>query len=119
MDFGLQLRRPRGSNEMGVGRLGVVLGHLGTKMAPRTLQEGLGTDFGRFLYRFCSIWAIILVDLLRVPKIIDFWMSLLGIKKSPKIDPRINFEALCRERLIVGARPWSPGAAFSCAVSIF
>ena len=49
---------------MGVGPLGVVLGHLGTKMAPRSLQEGLGTDFGRLLDRFCSIWAAILVDLL-------------------------------------------------------
>ena len=64
MDFGLQLRRPRGSNEMGVGALGVILGHLGAKMAPRPLQEGLGTDFCRFLDRFWSILAAILVDLL-------------------------------------------------------
>ena len=33
---------------MGFGALGVILGHLGAKMAPRPLQEGLGTDFDRF-----------------------------------------------------------------------
>ena len=43
----------------------------------------------------------------------------LGIKNSLKIDPRTDFEALCRERRIVGARPGSPGAAFSRAVSNF
>ena len=64
MDFGLQLRRPRGSNEIGVGALGVILGHLGAKMGPRPLQEGLGTDFGRFLDRFWSMLVPILVDLL-------------------------------------------------------
>jgi len=46
VDFGLQLRGPRGSNEMSFGALGVVLGHLGAKMSPRPLQEGLGTAFG-------------------------------------------------------------------------
>ena len=51
-----------GSNEMGFGALGVVLGHLGAKMAPRPLQEGLGTAFGRFLDRFWSIFGQMLVD---------------------------------------------------------
>ena len=39
-------------------------GDLGAKMAPRPLQEGLGTDFGRFLDWFCSILAANLEDLL-------------------------------------------------------
>ena len=60
VDFGLQHGRPRGSNEMLFGALWVVLGHLGAKMAPRPLQEGLGTDFwtnfGRFLEQFWLIF---------------------------------------------------------------
>ena len=66
VDFGLQLRRPRGSNEMGFGALGVVLSYLGAKMAPRPLQEGLGTAFGWFVDRFWSIFG---------PNLVDFWTN--------------------------------------------
>ena len=62
MDFGLQLRRPRGSNEPGFGAYVGSWSHLGAKMASRALQEGLGTDFGRFLDKFWSIFGPMLVD---------------------------------------------------------
>ena len=62
MDFGLQLRRPRGSNEPGFGAYVGSWSHLGAKMASRALQEDLGTDFGRFLDPFWSIFGPMLVD---------------------------------------------------------
>ena len=62
MDFGLQLRRPRGSNEPGFGAYVGSWNHLGAKMASRALQEDLGTDFGRFLDPFWSIFGPMLVD---------------------------------------------------------
>ena len=52
VDLGLQLRRPRGSNEPGFGAYVGSWSHLGAKMASRALQEDLGTDFGRFLNHF-------------------------------------------------------------------
>ena len=58
---------------MGFGALGVVLSYLGAKMAPRPLQEGLGTafgrffiDFGRFLDQFWSIFGTSLIDFLNL-----------------------------------------------------
>ena len=62
MDFGLQLRRPRGSKEPGFGAYVGSWSHLGAKMVSRALQEGLGTDFDRFLDPFWSIFGLTLVD---------------------------------------------------------
>ena len=62
MDFGLQLRRPRGSNAPGFGAYVGSWSHLGAKMASRGLQEDLGTDFGRYLEPFWSIFGPMLVD---------------------------------------------------------
>ena len=89
IDLGLQLRRPRGSYEMGLGALGVILGHLGAKMAPRPLQEGLGTDFwpifvdfwtnfGWFYFEFWLIFGPILIDVstyfgIWLPALLNVW----------------------------------------------
>ena len=69
MDFGFQLRRARGSNEMGFGALGVVLGHLGAKMPQDLSKRALGlllvdfwTDFNRSLDQFCLIVGPSLID---------------------------------------------------------
>ena len=50
---------PRGGGRRGVERTFFALG---AKMASRALQEDLGTDFGRFLDKFWSIFGPMLVD---------------------------------------------------------